>query len=68
MAIKRNVTIIIRLGSLSKVTVLANIIATQFRKIMIDGQFVWQHWAFVAIPGVGLRWIPPSYFIAWCWL
>lgn len=65
MAIKRNVTIIIRLGSLSNVTYMANIIATQFRKVMIDGQFVWQHWAFVAIPGIGSRWIPESYFVGY---
>lgn len=65
MSLKSNISVIIRLGSLSKTTYVANIIATEWRKVLREGQWQEQQYAYVYIPGIGNRWIPPTYFVAY---
>lgn len=41
--------------------------AIKTKRAWINGKWHPVEWAHVDIPGMGLRWIPASYFISWAW-
>lgn len=45
--------------------VVGNVVATRWETIMVDGSAFELEFAFVAIPQVGMVWVPPTSFVAW---
>lgn len=65
MAIKSNISIIIKNHSAGREYFIANIIATQWRVVLRDGERIAQEWAFVYTRERGLEWIPPTFFVGY---
>jgi hypothetical protein len=51
----------------SGVPVIGAVREIKTKRVYEDGQWQPVEWARMEIPGVGMRWIPASYFICWTW-
>lgn len=65
MAIKSSISIIIKNHSAGREYFIANIIATQWRVVLRDGQYIEQEWAFVYTRERAFEWIPESFFVGY---
>lgn len=57
----------VRLSSVNPTTYIARIIGFKTKQVFENGQWVNVEWANVDIPGLGTRWIPPTFFVVWAW-
>jgi hypothetical protein len=51
--------------TLNNQILVAKVVATRWETVMVNGSAYEVEFAFVAIPQIGMVWVPPTSFVAW---